>query len=262
MLGKLYKYEWKATARLFIPFYIAMLVFSLINRVFLQINVQDSWLAIPAGMMMFAFVMITVATLALTVIIMIQRFYKNLMGDEGYLMFTLPVKPWQHIVSKLLIVCVWTFLSLFVVIIALLAMLGNREVFAEMSRIYNGFVNTEMPFNKWLAVAGLLVTLIASTIASILQVYAAIALGQLFAKHKLVASFGAYLVLNVVLQILVSLAFGLGYLAFPSAFVMTEMPKTSFFVLMFWGTMAINIITGAGFFFLTNYILKKRLNLQ
>ena len=32
MLGKLMKYEIKATARLFLPLYAALLVFSLINR--------------------------------------------------------------------------------------------------------------------------------------------------------------------------------------------------------------------------------------
>ena len=38
------------------------------------------------------------------------RFYKNLYTDEGYLMHTLPVKPWMLIVSKLTIGTIWFYL--------------------------------------------------------------------------------------------------------------------------------------------------------
>lgn len=41
-----------------------------------------------------------VALFVLTMIVIIQRFYKGLLCDEGYLMFTLPVKPWQLIATK------------------------------------------------------------------------------------------------------------------------------------------------------------------
>ena len=46
-----------------------------------------------------------------TLIVVIQRFYKSLLGDEGYLMFTIPVKAWQNILNKLLVSMLWTFTS-------------------------------------------------------------------------------------------------------------------------------------------------------
>ena len=50
----------------------------------------------------------------------LQRFYKNLLSGEGYLMHTLPVRPWQHIASKLIAAVVWTVLSFFVVCVSCL----------------------------------------------------------------------------------------------------------------------------------------------
>ena len=50
------------------------------------------------GVMMAAFVV--------TAVILIQRFYKNLLGSEGYLMFTLPVTVTQHLLSKTIIAVV------------------------------------------------------------------------------------------------------------------------------------------------------------
>ena len=43
----------------------------------------------------------------LAFVLMIYRFYKNLMTDEGYLMFTLPVTTGQLIWSKMIVSAVW-----------------------------------------------------------------------------------------------------------------------------------------------------------
>ena len=50
----------------------------------------------------------------------IQRFFRGLLGDEGYLMHTLPVSPWQLIGSKLLCAVVTTLLSIVVAILSIL----------------------------------------------------------------------------------------------------------------------------------------------
>ena len=51
---------------------------------------------------MVGYVVLIISISAITLIIMVQRFYKNLLGDEGYLMFTLPVKTWQNVLNKLI----------------------------------------------------------------------------------------------------------------------------------------------------------------
>ena len=103
MLGKLMKYEFKATSRMLLPINGAMLLFALINRLFMELNFfQTGNMAISAlaTVMAVMYVMVIIAAFVITLIVIIQRFYKNLLTDEGYLMFKLPVKAHSQITSN------------------------------------------------------------------------------------------------------------------------------------------------------------------
>ncbi len=58
--------------------------------------------------MSFVFSLALIAAVVTTIVLMILRFYRNLMTDEGYLMFTLPVSTTELICSQL-IVRSWSF---------------------------------------------------------------------------------------------------------------------------------------------------------
>ncbi len=88
MLGKLLKYEVKATSKTFIPIYISIILISLINVTFMRNNIFIEAQNIIHLVIIAFYIGIT----ALTIIVTTERFRKNLLGDEGYLMFTLPVK--------------------------------------------------------------------------------------------------------------------------------------------------------------------------
>lgn len=67
-------------------------------------TVVDSLFAGNSIILAFTFLLffaLCVAIVVLTAMIIIQRFNKNLIGDEGYLMFTLPVSHVQLLTSKL-----------------------------------------------------------------------------------------------------------------------------------------------------------------
>ena len=125
MLGKLMKYEIKATSRTFLPLYFVLLVSALINRLLGPLT-QDS-IRIPNIISMSLYVIILIGMFVMTFIVMISRFYKNLLSDEGYLMFTLPVKTWQHISGKLIISVIWITIS-FIMAIASIFIIATREV--------------------------------------------------------------------------------------------------------------------------------------
>ncbi len=112
MLGKLMKYEFKATARLFIPMYLILLVLSSVNWVLLELSgYSTNFTLFPAGSTLqnifemlagtttMIYVLAIFAVLFLTFIIFVYRFYKNLLGGR-YLMMTLPVKPSQHLLQS------------------------------------------------------------------------------------------------------------------------------------------------------------------
>lgn len=52
----------------------------------------------------------------LTIVVTIQRFRKNLLGDEGYLMFTLPVSTSSLILSKCITALIYAVLSFIVAV--------------------------------------------------------------------------------------------------------------------------------------------------
>ncbi len=264
MLGKLLKYEWKATARIFVPFYLAVVVFALINRIFISLNVSEGWMAFVAGLSGATYALAIVATLALTLFIIIQRFYKNLLGDEGYLMFTLPVKTWQNITAKLLIAAAWQLISALVVIGSVLLMVAQPSTMAEIRKALADAVMEFAKINLSLGAttAWFVAAIVVSLFTGILFLYASISIGQLFSRHKLVASFGAFLVLNTVSQIITSLLVGVLYLAMPHAFVDNAVPPAEFFTGLLAGITVLNLIMGAAYYIVSERILTKRLNLE
>nr|MBP9921366.1 ABC transporter permease [Proteiniclasticum sp.] len=50
-----------------------------------------------------------VGIMVMTFILIVTRFDRNLLGDEGYLMFTLPAKTSTLITAKLLTAILWLF---------------------------------------------------------------------------------------------------------------------------------------------------------
>lgn len=206
MLEKLIKYEYKATARIFIPIYIALLLVAVINRVFRIGNIDVAW-----GISTLALVGLFIALGVLTIIVIVQRFNKNLLGDEGYLMFTLPVKSEQLIVSKLIISIVWTIISGIVAFITFLILLGEaslfNEIFTNWNTIWTEFsiaVQEQMHVSSpILFIAMIVAILLLSYISFIFKIYLSLAAAQLpaFNKHRGVVGFAAFFVINVVLSI-------------------------------------------------------------
>ena len=117
MFYKLCKYEFKSIIRTLGPIYLAVIAISIVNMfmgvgsmtngyydtLLNNFNFGKSLLNLVQMVSIFAYFGVMVALSVLTLIVIIQRFYKGLLCDEGYLMFTLPVKPWMLILQKVLL---------------------------------------------------------------------------------------------------------------------------------------------------------------
>ena len=119
MLGKLLKHEIKATSREYLLLYGAFLIITIFNKIFLEVNTgrRNTMISIFQNIFMAAYVLMCMTIFIVTIILIIRRFYKNLLGDEGYLMFTLPVKTYELILSKLVISLLWFVLSFVIYIL-------------------------------------------------------------------------------------------------------------------------------------------------
>lgn len=265
MLTKLLKYEFKATMRLFLPLYLALIAFALINRYISPFKMLESaayfldFRVIASLLSILAYFALIVGVTVMTMLIMIQRFYKNLLGDEGYLMFTLPVHAWQHIVSKLVVAMVWNISSLIVT-------LGSILILAAKADLRPPLLEALGQFKEIFGVPGFFVwpgAALVFLVSSILMIYAAIALGHLFSKHKLLASFAMYCALHVVSQVIAFIIIVQLATQFSRYFGVASAHYTvlEFNLAVFTLTLPF-ILLGVGYYLLTNMILKRRLNLE
>ena len=206
---------------------------------------------------MFIYVFLFIGIMVVTLVVMIQRFYKSLLGDEGYLMFTLPVQTWKHLVNKLLIAILWNLLSAAIGMVSIMLLVPAQEL-KELGSLL-------MYIKEYLGTMGYFsipLLFLASIVFSIVQMYTAIALGHLFRKHKLLASFGMYIGINTVSQIvfILIILFFQYYLTSLSGPVPSLHPSHINMLILVTGI--ILAVLTAVCFIVTNIILKRRLNLE
>ena len=78
MLGKLMQYEIKSCGRIFFPFYIMGLIFSLIAALFINFDNYDHYFSVLYIVGIFAGLALFIAAIVLTILLIVQRFNKGL----------------------------------------------------------------------------------------------------------------------------------------------------------------------------------------
>ena len=268
MLGKLLKYELKATSRVFIPLYIAILVVSIVNGLSLNLEILNI-----QGLATIVLMCLFISLFVITIVVTIQRFNKNLLKDEGYLMFTLPVSSKHLILSKYLTSLIWTFLSFVVAFLSftIIFMIPTYKYFDfsyfinEFNLLFSNMLNLNI-LGQFIKI--ILLMIISYTIF-IFNVYLALSVGQLpiFNRFRNVSSFIGFLVINL----LISYAQNIVSLFVNDASVNIEAidninyaisSVTSIVSKGLNIAIVINLIIILVLFFATTYILDKKLNLE
>ena len=251
---KLLKYEWKACARTCLPLYGVLILMSLISRMLYVIpkNASLDFMLPAIGSMLYMGVMM--AAFVVTAVILIQRFYKNLLGSEGYLMFTLPVTVTQHLLSKTIIAVVMIGLSGLSALISIF--IFADKMILSMDEVWQAFTG----------LSNLLADLGIEGMA--LFLYMCIALGHLASRHRLLMSIVWYVVLSTALQVLMLMVMmGVGN-AVPQPFVdlmkvwwsgITPMGAAH---LMLRFCCVFTLLSDAVYFLVTRWILVHKLNLE
>lgn len=259
MLGKLLKYEFKATGRFFLPLYAALIIAALISRLFISLRFQ---LPIIIGVTLSVILIISVSVIAL--IITLNRFYKNLLTNEGYLMFTLPVNTGSLIWSKLLVSFVWSIVSLIAIFIAIAIMsITDIKIIAEAISAFTFTLAQQGITNITSFILEFILICILSLLTGIILLYACMSSSLFVNKQRILFSFGAYIVFYIIGQILSSIAM---VIIMPKQFVYHYNPGAAE-VAGFINTIMIysivgTLISGVLLYLFTRYMLKNKLNLE
>lgn len=200
MLGRLFKYELKATSKILVPIYIAFIAITIISRVSIDFQVDESSpLYYISGMGFLIFVLSAITIFVATAIVIIWRFYRNTSSDEGYLLFTIPVKTDSIIISEFLCAFLWSVVMSAAVVIGIFLMLFNRNidgVTINFPYISNFF--STLSFDGGKAMFMMFVDMIISTLSEIMAIYCAISLASLFKKYRLMLSVLFYIGLVII----------------------------------------------------------------
>lgn len=261
MLKKLLRHELYATGKYLLPIYGITLILSLVNRFTIIANIFDGVLSFIPAFIMIAYVISSIASLFVTFIFMMVRFYKNLMSDEGYLMFTLPVKPTQLINSKLITSIIWTIVSAITIILSLLILLATPQRLNDFTNVMDEIFHVfKASFgNQYvLVMIEFIFMMICSLIQGILLIYVSIAIGHLFNGHRVLGSFVAYFVITTAVQIITTILMLLTTRIASSNFESIEaIPQT-----VFPFTIIVSTLLSILYYFSANYIFSKKLNLE
>ena len=218
MLGRLFKYELKATSKVLVPIYIAFIAITIISRVSIDLQVDEGSLwSFINGMGLFVFIISAITMFVATAIVIIWRFYRNTSSDEGYLLFTLPVKVDYIIISEFLCALIWGFLMSVFAVLGIFLMIFNRNVDDNIINFsYFGNILSSLTADGIKAIFYLFLDILISTFQEIMSIYCAISLASLFNKHRLIFSATFYIGLLIVVNAFAILIMNIVEKIFPS----------------------------------------------
>lgn len=272
MLGKLMKYEFKACGRIFFPLYLGILLLAAINGVNLGANLNnttaDGFPMDPGALntqaiLSMILIALFVALFVITIVLTIQRFKKNLLDDEGYLMFTLPVKSSNLILSKCLVALIYGIISASVALLSffIIGAIGGEVKISDFLYV---FTQSMFPVGTTFIVYLSLVLLMNYTVF-ILTIYLALSIGQLpqLNKYRLVSGVIVFFVINLVITNIESLFTDTFFsrigqvedISLLAGTVSTNLTYMLFSILL-------SAVIGIVLFLSTNWILNKKLNLE
>ena len=265
MLRKLMKHEFRATGRVMGPLFGLLLIAAIAARFSVGVLLESSarFLNLLGGLFTTAFVIAIVGVCVMSLVLMINRFRTNLLGDEGYIMFTLPASVHQQIWSKLIVSAVWFIATGLAVVAAGFILVAQQGFWLEIRR---GFAEIFRHLTAYYAFNGtaflleLLALIFVGCCVLCLEFYAAMAIGHSFAAHKVLYSVLSFLGLQFVMQLLSGgLLIGTNYnriFVLPSQDAVLAMHSVMLTVI------ASTAVFGAVYYVITTMFLKKRLNLE
>ena len=253
MLGKLIGYETKAFGRIMVPLYIAMLAFALFTGLSIRFVPEDIMQGLPGVLIGMLYGALMMAIIIMTCVLSVTR--------------SLPTDTATLIVSKVISVLIWTGFSTIVAFMArALSALGagGIEAFRELLHFFR---HPEI-LQHLSQISGVLILtvlmIIAGTAASIVRIYAGIAIGHQFNDHRILFSIVALIAFNIIGTIWSTLLSTLGFYSgvFESFSRIFEADTVQGICIAQAGMIGFLLFQTALFGILTWVLLDRRLNLE
>lgn len=274
MLRKLLKHEFRATGRVMLPLFGLLLLASAGANLSIRglLNSNSGFFSTLGTIFIMLFTIAIIAVGIMSLVVMVSRFYKNLLQDEGYVMMTLPVSIHQQVWSKLIVSTVWFAATVLVIILACCITAFDIRFMGELWREMKNIVHAVIQYNHMDVVANgaafaleALILCILGSVSFCLRAYSAMAIGFSRPNHKGLFSVAAYIGIGVVLQILGGIVISPLNDSWFHRLLLGWEPQLSAVAAMhlgMWVIILLMAVYSAVFYFLTVYFLQKHLNLE
>ncbi|MCI9133659.1 MAG: hypothetical protein HFI31_05655 [Lachnospiraceae bacterium] len=272
MLGKLIKHEFHAVSRLLLPLHLALIAITFVGRFYVQFamdHMDYRFSLIHVSLFMFYFLALFAIFVLTYVYLYILRPHRNWFSDEGYLIHTLPVTPAAHIWSKLIVAMCWVLLDSFLLILSVFLMVVNPQVlnsWPEFIEMLQEMVTATTGMDYVLGSVAYILNLLITFARGLLICYMCLAIGHSFNQYKLLISIGIYIGVSMGMSLITTLAgilFSMPFGGYGSlSLFMISSDYNTLSQQMTWFDTVLSLVVAAAAFFVTQYFLSKRLNLE
>lgn len=265
MLGKLLKKDLNSTCRFFIPLLCGYSIAAIVGKILFEIVLSQNHFSSNNGFfdgitifsMFYLLICIVylIACYVMTNVFVVYDFYKTMVSDHAYLTHTLPVKTSTLIWSKTLISAFWHILLNVIIVLSLLFLFTGHLRNVPFMDMFDSFVHAfdhELGTYTFYTVLNAVINLLNAP----LMFFCCIAIGQLWKNHRVLGAILSYIGMYIVIQILSTIMLvitGNGSIYHTSSFFYHGYMS---FATLF------TLITTVLYFFITNYILSRNLNLE
>lgn len=280
MLGKLFKNEFKSYRMPFGITFLAGIIFTVFMKLVCMLPYQKDIKSMIQSIGFYGYYYIIMLIGVAATVFVIVRFYSTMVGDRGYLTWTLPAKSSTIIWSKLLAGVLWKMIATIGVLVLFgIFVVGNYWVFWDdfsmditlnethvdvLREIISELLGMLRPEHLVPICLGLLTVVVYEVMPQLL-VYFCISIGQMFGKWRIVASIGCYFLIMIVMEILViagSAVMVIGGVSADSVGFFERMSVVGIINFVLTIVLVVGILLAVLFFALTNWIFKKHLNLE
>lgn len=222
MLAKLLKYEFKDLGRILLPIYIAIIAVATAFAAILRASMSGTSVGFPliyllkghrleaaSNTLMTIYILISVVLIAATLLLVIQRFTRNIFGNEGYLTMSLPINSSSQVAGKTISAAVWTLFSALVIMLSVLIILmfvyGPHEV-GEVAKTVLSSVSAEIGTGDTAAVIiEFIIMMMIDAAAFVAKIFTSITIGhRLSLKHSRIVGVAVFVLITAVQTLIFS----------------------------------------------------------
>lgn len=269
MFTKLLKHEWRANRGILGALSLAALGVGILGAILCRIlfneetmtsfQRQDEWISIALTIVLMFLFFALIAYALGSQFLLLHRFYKSKFTDEGYLTFTLPVSSRQIFLATFANISIWMLIITAVAASAFFIMFfggisgAGIDLSTQFQTLNRMFTQFQLNTSDFMYIFLNLLSGLVSFLSSIVIIMTCVTMGSVLAKkHKLLAAFGVYYLYYMVHSVVYTSIM-------TNTMIFAE--STADMNPMVLGEIVTQLLFSVGGFFLSTYLMDKKLNL-